>query len=156
MEKKTYSEKLKDPRWQKKRLEIFERDEWTCQRCNHTEYPLAVHHLRYIQGLDPWEYESKILITLCEYCHETEYKEMPEALEGLVQVLKDQKYFAFDVKELSDLLAQLDREDRQVVLGVIKPFLKDDEFRTKITSLVEIEWGKQSDEFMAKIKSGEA
>ena len=25
----SYSDKLKDPRWQRKRLEIFERDNWT-------------------------------------------------------------------------------------------------------------------------------
>lgn len=31
MTDKTYAEKLKDPRWQKRRLEIFERDDWTCQ-----------------------------------------------------------------------------------------------------------------------------
>ena len=28
-----YSEKLKDPRWQKKRLEILERDNFRCQYC---------------------------------------------------------------------------------------------------------------------------
>lgn len=28
-----YKEKLKDPRWQKKRLQIFERDDWCCQKC---------------------------------------------------------------------------------------------------------------------------
>jgi hypothetical protein len=30
--RKTYSEKLRDPRWQKKRLQIFERDEFMCVR----------------------------------------------------------------------------------------------------------------------------
>jgi len=30
--KEQYSEKLKDPRWQRKRLAIFERDEWKMLR----------------------------------------------------------------------------------------------------------------------------
>lgn len=38
-----YLEKLKDPRWQKRRLEIFQRDEFTCQVCFDTESTLHVH-----------------------------------------------------------------------------------------------------------------
>jgi len=34
MAKLTYSEKLKDPRWQKKRLEILSRDNFTCETAN--------------------------------------------------------------------------------------------------------------------------
>ncbi len=40
-----YSEKLKDPRWQKKRLEIFQRDEFHCQQCGDGENTLCVHYL---------------------------------------------------------------------------------------------------------------
>jgi len=67
--KKTYSEKLKDPRWQKKRLEIFNRDKWKCKLCGDTETTLNVHHKEYVNGKDPCEYESEKLITLCEHCH---------------------------------------------------------------------------------------
>ena len=35
--KKTYTELLKDPRWQKKRLEIYERDNFTCNQCKNTK-----------------------------------------------------------------------------------------------------------------------
>ena len=67
-----YREKLKDPRWQKKRLEIFERDEFRCRYCGTTEKTLSVHHLFYIKGCDPWEYPDEVVITLCEDCHESE------------------------------------------------------------------------------------
>ena len=50
----TYSEKLKDPRWQKKRLEIFERDNWACKKCGDTDTTLHLHHLEY-QNCDPWD-----------------------------------------------------------------------------------------------------
>lgn len=66
----TYSELLKDPRWQKKRLEIFERDLFTCQHCMSTTKTLCIHHIRYF-GM-PWECPNKFLITLCEDCHDIE------------------------------------------------------------------------------------
>ncbi len=64
-----YSEKLRDPRWQKKRLEVLERDKWECQCCFDDTNTLMVHHLRYIKGNDPWDYDDTDLITLCEECH---------------------------------------------------------------------------------------
>ena len=72
MAKKTYSEKLKDPRWQKQRLEVFERDQFTCQYCESTTKTLNVHHVEYQQGCEPWEYDLDMLVTLCEECHEKE------------------------------------------------------------------------------------
>lgn len=68
----TYSEKLKDPRWQKKRLEILNRDNFTCQSCGDTTKTLHVHHIHYYAGMLPWEYAPEILITLCEDCHQFE------------------------------------------------------------------------------------
>ena len=66
---KTYSEKLKDPRWQRKRLEVMQRDGFTCLRCKSTDKTLHVHHVRYKSGRSPWEYEAIDLVTFCEDCH---------------------------------------------------------------------------------------
>lgn len=63
-----YSDKLKDPRWQKKRLGIMERDEWECQQCGDGKSTLNVHHKQY-HG-DPWDAPDDSLETLCEKCHE--------------------------------------------------------------------------------------
>jgi hypothetical protein len=69
-----YQEKLKDPRWQKKRLEIMQRDNFSCQLCGNRHFTLHIHHKSYKKGFQPWEYEASNLITLCEICHEiTEY-----------------------------------------------------------------------------------
>jgi len=65
----TYSEKLKSPMWQKQRLSILNRDNFTCQKCNCTDTQLHVHHYKYISGRDPWEYEDDNFVTLCKYCH---------------------------------------------------------------------------------------
>lgn len=74
-EKLSYAEMLKDPRWQKKRLEVMQRDGFRCQHCLSEDKPLQVHHLVYDKDKKPWEYDNNQLITLCEDCHqdETEY-----------------------------------------------------------------------------------
>lgn len=64
-----YSEKLKDPRWQQKRLRIMERDNFTCRLCGATDKPLHVHHCGYDKGVNPWDYEDERLLTLCERSH---------------------------------------------------------------------------------------
>lgn len=65
----TYSEKLKDPRWQKKRLEVLEIYNWACYTCTRKDKTLHVHHLRYNKGCDPWEYSTDDLMALCKDCH---------------------------------------------------------------------------------------
>jgi|LSQX01.1.fsa_nt_gb hypothetical protein len=69
---KTYYEKLKDPRWQKKRLAIMQRDEFRCCFCGEDKITLNVHHIEYSKTRNPWDTEDNNLVTLCENCHETE------------------------------------------------------------------------------------
>jgi hypothetical protein len=63
----TYAEKLKDPRWQKVRLKVLERDGWRCVCCGNSRRTLHVHHLKY--NKEPWDADPKHLETLCEHCH---------------------------------------------------------------------------------------
>lgn len=70
--KQTYAEKLKDARWQKKRLELFNGASWTCEECSR-QMPadgLQVHHVLYLPGVDPWDYPSYLLRVLCECDHQ--------------------------------------------------------------------------------------
>ena len=78
----TYAEKLRDPRWQKKRLQILDRDKWTCQACRATESTLQVHHLYYAR-LDPWDYPDEVYQTLCERCHKQRQKIIDKAVEEI-------------------------------------------------------------------------
>jgi 5-methylcytosine-specific restriction endonuclease McrA len=68
----TYSEKLKDVKWQKRRLELFSQNNWTCTECGLHEPKdgLCVHHVFYMTGKDPWEYPDETLLVLCNGCHE--------------------------------------------------------------------------------------
>jgi hypothetical protein len=68
----SYSELLLDPRWQRKRLEIMQRDDFTCQKCSCSSDTLNVHHCYYENGLSPWEYPDSSLLTLCKLCHSEE------------------------------------------------------------------------------------
>lgn len=62
----------KHPLWQKKRLEIMQRDEFTCRSCGADSVTLNVHHASpYKKGMAPWQYDESDLITLCEKCHES-------------------------------------------------------------------------------------
>lgn len=70
--KAEYLEKLRDPRWQKKRLQILERDGWACRMCSDTKTTLNVHHRYYQRDAEPWDYPDFALVTLCENCHREE------------------------------------------------------------------------------------
>lgn len=114
----TYADKLKSPEWQKKRLEILNRDEFTCTMCNSKEKTLHVHHKVYIFDNDPWDYENDFYTTLCETCHKQEeqdkalfhkfikhfllkgltYKELNQDILPILQTYRDKyNYTAKDI-----------------------------------------------------------
>lgn len=62
-----YSEELKSPKWQRKRLEVLNRDNFKCCLCGDTETELHVHHLKY--NGKPYESDLDDLETLCWVCH---------------------------------------------------------------------------------------
>jgi hypothetical protein len=65
----TYFEKLQDPRWQKRRLQILEASGWKCDNCESETKTLHVHHKIYRKGWAPWEYDDCDLQALCKDCH---------------------------------------------------------------------------------------
>lgn len=79
----TYGEKLKDPRWQKLRLEVMERDDWKCRVCFSEGSTLAVHHQKYT-GANPWDADPRDLVTLCEDCHTAMHNGSLETMRPLV------------------------------------------------------------------------
>lgn len=66
----TYSQKLLDPRWQRKRLEVFQRANFTCERCGATGKTLNAHHRAYFRGREPWDYLADQLECVCVDCHD--------------------------------------------------------------------------------------
>lgn len=67
--KPTYYDLLKDPRWQKKRLEVMEQHNFKCEVCKNGDDTLYVHHGFYMKDCMPWDYPDNSLHCLCETCH---------------------------------------------------------------------------------------
>jgi len=86
--KKSYSDLLLDPRWQRKRLEVYQRDKFKCQVCGSDQNTLSVHHRKYKWGLKPWEYPNHMLVTLCLECHKREQNPNPKNIESIIESLR--------------------------------------------------------------------
>lgn len=122
---KTYSEKLKDPRWQRKRLEIMQRDNFTCTQCGDKTDTQNVHHWQYSK--EPWDAKNEDLTTVCRSCHQeiekckdlakdflkqSDFRMLLEQIERLLKI-REVKVIAFDdcvtVVLADDALSAFDR-----------------------------------------------
>lgn len=74
MGKMTYSEQLKHPFWQRKRLEVLQAAGFACEACGDSETTLNVHHKRYVKGRMVWEYSNDELQCVCQPCHQAEHE----------------------------------------------------------------------------------
>ena len=99
---KSYAEYFKDPKWQKKRLEVMQRDNFQCIVCGDDSKTLNVHHVEYIEARKPWEYDDKYLWTLCEYCHSEEHR----CKELIKDILHDMRISGLPNKQIALFMAQ--------------------------------------------------
>lgn len=108
MNKQTFMEQRRDPRWQKKRLLIMERDHFKCRSCESDAKTLNVHHRYYVKNREVWDYPDFSLVTLCENCHSTAHPFREDDEESTISAWED----ALDVltagePEWQDLLPDL-------------------------------------------------
>jgi hypothetical protein len=133
MQELTYSEQLRHPNWQRRRLEMLNAAGFVCQCCKTVDKTLHVHHKQYFKGRMAWEYEDKELLVLCEDCHTQEHvyldelrgeiaysrrpaKELAQIIRGSsipfeVQLASDERLEA--AASLLNLLSQLSFESLQ-------------------------------------------
>lgn len=77
------------PEWQKKRVTILQRDDFTCQICWSKDNTLHVHHYWYPPANVPiWNVPNSSLVSLCSDCHEPEHETMNEALDDLKTMIR--------------------------------------------------------------------
>lgn len=140
--REAYLAKLRDPRWQRRRLEILNRDEFTCQSCFDTESTLHVHHRYYVKDSEPWEYPDHFLITLCISCHEFETENAYNVQRELVERFKCAGFLVTDLMYVSaGLLTAVGRENERmlahapyVVAATLQWFFADFEAQHRIIS----------------------
>lgn len=126
----TYAEKLKHPLWQRKRLEILNRDGFKCRGCGNGEKTLHVHHLKYTRGRDPWDYPDASLVTLCEVCHETEHEGLQDARTTLLDSFISRGATSADLYSIAVAVdfsgpndQQITSEEWNALSGVLKDVL---------------------------------
>ncbi len=86
MKKKPYSEQLRDPRWQRKRLELMQAADFTCLECGNKTETLNVHHGFYCRGTSVWEYPNDTYSVLCETCH-SKAQDLMESVHSKIATL---------------------------------------------------------------------
>lgn len=130
-----YSEKLKDPRWQRKRLEILGRDNFACISCHANDKTLVVHHLFYKKNRLPWEYDNKNLITLCEDCHKDEHDNRKSMETLVISSLRDKMFTNIDVFNIFMGIEEMKMVDTpQVISAAIAYGLTDENIMKIIVS----------------------
>ena len=133
----TYADKLRDPRWQKLRLEILQRDNFTCLACCLKENELHVHHLRYARG-NPWESAHEDLVSLCKRCH----KEAEEIKPRLAKLM------VFRTEAVMAFVKAMDIPEFAVWADVFLDRIADKTFRDSIIGILSIIAQERTDGFI--------
>jgi len=66
----SYQAQLKQPEWQRRRMEMLERADCRCQHCDTRDESLEIHHHHYVPSRFAWEYTDDELMVLCKSCHQ--------------------------------------------------------------------------------------
>jgi len=69
----TYREQLKQPEWEKRRVEKLNSAGFKCEECGASNTTLEIHHIRYVWGRMAWQYTDEELKCLCDHCHEMKH-----------------------------------------------------------------------------------
>ncbi len=115
-----YKEKLLDPRWQKKRLEILSRDEFTCQSCLDKTKTLHVHHVDYLPKTEPWEYDNAYLITLCEDCHKDIKDYRPQLESNIISEIRLKLKTVSEIETAYNVLQEYDVNSLFLMLHMLQ------------------------------------
>jgi len=124
MANKKYFELLKDPRWQKKRLEILQRDEFMCRSCYDKDSSLQIHHLSYSYNGNPWDVDNDKLLTVCENCHK-QFSDANKAVKDSIAKFKEPDYI-FDASKIIDFMSDCNPNVGSNILKFLEAYYKMD------------------------------
>jgi 5-methylcytosine-specific restriction endonuclease McrA len=121
----TYQEKLRDPRWQKKRLEIMQRDDFQCTCCGDRDSEIHVHHSYYEFGKEVWEYDNETLSTLCSSCH-YQHTLSQKRIKELMRTIQYENLYQFE--KIVELSSQMNPYELSLVQKYCVKILEKYEF----------------------------
>lgn len=113
-----------DPRWQKLRLKILERDRFKCMVCQDKDSTLHVHHRVYEKKKKIWEAKPDNLVTLCEKCHERCEKIVQNARRYADAILFNQSSYCEEGEDIAETHIE--------TLFRVIPFYGEEEFHSAI------------------------
>ncbi|MFA5299986.1 MAG: hypothetical protein WC389_17505 [Lutibacter sp.] len=132
-----YNDKLKHPLWQKKRLQIMERDGFKCLNCGDDETELQIHHLKYEYGLAPWKSNNSDLVCLCKNCHSVLGQNKSISLDDIincnkVSLISSEGVYKLTFYEYSTLIAMINTSGNDIIYYGIFNKKEDPEHKSKM------------------------
>ncbi|NHJ85057.1 MAG: HNH endonuclease [Asgard group archaeon] len=153
-----YIEKLKHPKWQEKRLRIFERDNFKCKICGENDQELHVHHKSYNNNsFDPWDVSNDDLITVCDDCHKLYHVKH----DKIVKFVREVHRLMYTPKSLQNIIRDIIINNLSLSVEVYNEnahyFTKNDdttfaELFGKAISDVKVEFDKYLNKFVNKLE----
>jgi len=122
---KTYSEKLRDPRWFRFREQVFLNYGTKCFDCGdfaESRGNPQVHHLRYFAGREPWEYSMDDVRVVCNSCHDRIHL-CESTWRDLIRQLPPWAIAQFE--ELAEEIGELDGHGAQAVAVACKSLARE-------------------------------
>lgn len=118
-------------------MDIFQRDNFTCQQCENTEQTQHVHHKYYEWGRDPWDYPDDVLITLCCVCHEQETELIKSC--DLTLFFRKLGFMGNDLICIQDAFLHFDKSDisRDFALFEIKGIIDTPELMDRVMVVID-------------------
>lgn len=90
-----YSDKLRHPCWQRRRLEKMRHADFSCEVCGDNTEELHVHHPQYITGWEPWDYPDTMLMCLCKTCHDIMHMDQNKVRKHCVRLAVEPRHVPY-------------------------------------------------------------
>lgn len=131
------AKKLEGNAWKMRRLEILERDNYTCQYCGYRSEKYQIAH--HIDG-NPENNEDENLTTICQMCNLIEHAGQGCVVQGVVDLYKKSKFPQNDIIRITREMRDNGKSDEEIIkflgLKVEVPFMMDKSYLEKLFGFV--------------------
>lgn len=132
-----YKDQYRHPMWQKKRLEILQRDKFTCVQCGETEVELHVHHAWYAKDCNIWEYPDRMLQTLCSNCHQEWHERKDERNIEYNMIICELARFSVEYcNVIHGIISSIKNPENYLLLLQLEKAVKKEKNQKKLADLI--------------------